>query len=465
MKNFILLPLLFLCLCTYSQNVEISGNIGENKIKMVRLIALEDQFSMLEKTIASTFSDEFGNFFLETTLEETQMTLLAVELTKGDIFLKPHSNIELAIVIDTSSESQSIYEQIPLQYNIINDEILNTNIRKFNVIYNGFLLKNFNRISRSRSNTIINNFKHDMDSIFAENKNEFFANYRKYRIGALELISRRKSEIMLMDEYFLKNNILYNNIEYASLFKEVFNNYIISGNSGIDYAKLLETINYSTSYKIFDEIVSAGNYKLGADRRLRELIEIISLAKLYNTRGFNRNNIIKYLRQIERNSEFNEHRNIASNYITKLEKFNWGSACPQFSLNTSDNKTLTNDSLKGHFVLLAFMEGDSKLCLSHISLLDELRQKFNSKLKIITLVEGHTNSISNFMYERDFDWPILEIDNILLIEEFGIKVYPTYMLLNPDGSIASSSTPMPDENIAPFINSLIKKWEKNKMLK
>ncbi|PLX03658.1 MAG: hypothetical protein C0595_06105 [Marinilabiliales bacterium] len=463
MKKFILFPLLFICLFTYSQNAEISGNVGENKVKMLRLIALADQFSMLEKTIATTYSDESGNFSIEATLTKTQMTLLAVDLTKGDIFLKPQSNIELSIVNDTSSELQSIYEQVPLQYNIINDEDLNTNIRKFNVIYNGFLLKNFNRISRSRSNTLINNFKHEMDSIFEGYKNDFFANYRKYRIGALELISRRKSEIMLMDEYFLNKKILYNNIEYASLFTEVFNNYILSGNSGIDYAKLLETINYSTNYKKFDEMVAAGNYKLEPDRRLRELIEIISLAKLYNTKGFYRNNIIKYLRQIERNSEFKEHRNIASNYITKLEKFIWGSPTPLFSLKTPDNKIVTNDSLKGEFVLLAFMKGDSKLCLSHISLIDELRQKFNSKLKIIMLVEGNPNSISNFMYERDYEWPVLEIDDILLIEEFGIKVYPTYMLLNPDGSISSSSTPMPDENIAPFINSLMKKWEKIKI--
>ncbi len=465
MKKLILLPLLFVSCFLYSQKVIISGNIGEDKVKLVRLLSLSDQFSMLENTLLSTYSDEKGNFFLETNIDDIQMTLLAVDLKKGDIFLSPHSNIELKIVTDTSSELQSIYEQVPLQYEIINDENLNTNIRKFNVIYNGFLLKNFNRLSRSRSNKIINNFKLEMDSIFEENNNEFFIDYRKYKIGALELISRRKSEIMLMDEYFLNNKILYNNIEYASLFKEVFNNYILSGNSGIDYAKLLETINYSTNYKKFDEIIAAGNYKLESDRRLRELIEIISLAKLYNTRGFNRNNIIKYLRQIERNSEFKEHRNIASNYITKLEKFIWGSPCPQFSLKTPDNKTITNDSLKGDFVLLSFMKGDSKLCLSHISLIDELRQKFNSKLKIITLVEGKTNSISAFMYERDYEWPILEIDDILLIEEFSIKVYPTYMLLNPDGSIASSSTPMPDENIAPFINSLMKKWEKNNMSK
>ena len=462
MKKFILLPLTLICLFTYSQNVKISGNIGENKVKMVRLITLADQFSMLEKTIATTYSDESGNFSLEASIDETQMAVLAIDLTKGDIFLTPQSKIELSIVKDTTQELQSIYEQVPLQYNIINNEELNTSIRKFNVIYNGFLLKNFNRISRSRSNKIINNFEHDMDSIFEENKNEFFANYREYRIGALELISRRKSEIMLVDEYFLNKKILYNNIEYASLFTEVFNNYILSGNSGIDYAKLLETINYSTNYKKFDEMVAAGNYKLDSDRRLRELIEIISLAKLYNTKGFYRNNIIKYLRQIERNSEFKEHRIIASNYITKLEKFIWSSPCPQFSLKTPDNKLVTNDSLKGDFVLLAFMKGDSKLCLSHISLIDELRQKFNSKLKIVMLVEGNTNSISNFMNERDYEWQILKIDDILLIEDFGIKVYPTYMLLNPDGSIASSSTPMPDENIAPFINSLMRKWEKVK---
>jgi len=440
--------------------VEISGNIGEKKSKLVRLITLGDQFSMLEKTIATTKSDESGNFSLKTKIQSTQMSILAVDLKKGDIFLHNNSRLELEIIKDSSSQQQSIYEQVPLQYNIINDEELNTNIREFNVLYNSFLLRNFNRISRSRSNTIINNFELEMDTVFENYENEFFKNYRKYRIGALELISRRKTELMLMGDYFLNKDILYNNIEYASLFKEVFNNYILSGNSGINLTDLRETINYSTDYKKFDDLISDGNFKLSSDTRLRELIEIVSLAKLYNTRDFNRANIIKYLRQIERNSKFQEHRNIASNYIEKLQYLIWGSQPPLFSLKNTEGQEVNNAQLQGDFVLLAFMKGDSKLCISHITYLDEIRQKFNNKLKIVSLVEGNTNLISNYMYERDYEWHVLEIDDILLIEDFGIKVYPTYMLLNPDGSMASSATPMPDENILPYINSLMKKWNK-----
>ena len=101
-----------------------------------------------------------------------------------------------------------------------------------------FFSDNFNSIYRSRSNTIINGFRMTVDSIYKNYSNPYFNDYVKYKIASLELASRKKNENKLIEEHFLNNEILYNNIEYSSLFKEVFKNYLTSGRSGIDYSKL-----------------------------------------------------------------------------------------------------------------------------------------------------------------------------------------------------------------------------------
>jgi peroxiredoxin len=444
----------------FGQNIEISGIVVGSKNQIVRLISVEDQFSMQEKTIATTLTDEEGGFWLKSNINGLRMTLVAVDLKKAEIFLKAGDNVHLRFLEDTSADNKSIYEQSPLQYEFLTPNALNTNIQNFNIVYNTFLLRNFNKLSRSRSNKLIVDFKHETDSAFGKSDSPFFKDYRRYKIASLELASRKKDENKLISEYFINNKILYNNIEYCSLFKEVFSNYLLSGKSGINYAKLIETVNYSTNYKLYDNLISQGNTQLASDNKLRELIGIIGLAKFYNTRGFNRNNVIKLLRQVERNSIYDEHRIIAGNYILKLQKLIYGSPCPRFSLKSQEGRVISIDSLRGKFTLLMFMKENSQICLSHISMIDEIRQMFNSKLQIVSLVKGNALKINNFMYERDYEWPTASIDDILLLEKFNIKVFPSYVLLNPDGSIASATAPMPDENLAPFINSLMKKWDK-----
>ena len=445
-----------------AQSVVINGVAENQPDKLVRLISYADQFSMLERTIDYTQTDNDGRFVLDGVFNRTELSLIALDLKKGEIIIEPGISLELTILEDTSGKGKSIYEQSPLRYEIINDNGLNSRLQEFNAMYNTFLLKNFNAIYRSRTNTIINEFRDETENRFNDFTNKYFTDYVKYKIASLELAGRKKDENKLLQEYFLNNDILYYNIEYSSLFKEVFNNYLSSRQSGIDYSRLEEMINYSTNFKQLDDAISAGNPLLSGDRRLRELIAIVSLAKLYYTKGFYRSNIIKYLRQVERNSTFIEHREIAGNYIVKLQRLSYGSKAPEINLTDLKGQKVELQNQDGKFTLLSFVKNDCSVCFSYVSLLDEMRQMFKGKLQMISLVKGNPSAIELFMDERGYEWPVLEIENILLLENYDVKVFPTYVLINPDGSIAMTPTPMPDENLAAYINGFMKRWEGQK---
>lgn len=448
-----------------AQNIVITGIAENQPEKLIRLISYADQFSMLENTVDSKHTYDDGSFKLEADFKQTEMVLLALGLKKGELIIEPGKSYNLRIMDDTSGNEKSIYEQSPLQYEFIETNELNSRLYEFNTMYNTFLLSNFKSIYRSRTNTIINEFREETDKRFNGYINQYFLDYVKYKVASLELASRKKNENKLIKEYFLSNDILYFNIEYSSLFKEVFNNYLTSGLGGIDYAQLEEMINYSTNFKSLDKLISDGNPLLSGDQRLRELIAIVGLAKLYNTKGFNTNNIIKYLRQLERNSTYNEHRQIAGNYIIKLQKLRYGTKAPDINIVDMTGQKIHLQNQDDRFTLLSFMQNDCNICISYISYLDELRLMFKGKLQNISLVNGETSAIVTFMEEREYEWPVFEVDNILLFEDYDVKVYPTYVLINPDGSIALIPTPMPDENLEAFINGFMKRWMNKKVKK
>lgn len=448
----------FVCISASYAQVTIKGNVDNNGKHLIRLIQYSDQFSMLETTLDTDTCDNKTGFFLEAEISNTGIAVISSDLDKAEIVLSPNDKLKIKINIPQTNEYQSVYEKSPLTYEIISGSKLNSKIEEFNTQYNTFLLQNFNKLTRARNNKLIEEFRLFSDSAFAEYNNEFFNNYRKYRIANLELSIRMQNEAVIIEKYFYEKEILYNNIEYTSLFKQVFQNYIFSGQSGINYAKLIETINNSTSFKTFDELISNGNFKLASDTRLRELVGIISLSKLYNNREFSRGNIIKLLRQIERNSKFQEHRYIAGNYIKKLQYLTAGSTPPYFKLKSEDGSEVSINNYKSKFLLLSFMEEGSKICLSQLNNLDEIQQVFKSDLDILILVKGEASQIKQFISDRDYNWKVARVKDILLLEKFMIKVFPTYFLINPDGSIASNSTPMPDENLANYISSFMKRW-------
>jgi peroxiredoxin len=437
----------------------VSGNIENKAGSLIRLISYDDQFSLLEKTISSVKVSGDGSFVLEGEINETQIVLVALDLKKSELVVEPGQSYEIKFLEDVSANDVSIYEQNPLQYEILNKSVLNSQIQNFNVRYNAFLIKNFNAIYRSRNNSIIDGFKEEMESVFGDYNDQYFKNYAKYKLASLELAGRKKLENKLIKEYFVNKDILYFNIEYVSLFKEVFNSYLTSGHGGIDFSNLVEIINYSATFKNLDEAISNGNTILSADERIRELIAVVGLVKLFNRPEFNNNNIIKILRQIERNSRFAENVKIASNYISEIQNLSYGSFVDNFELIDQNQKKVVFSNQEGNFILLSFMKENCNICVSQISMLDELRLKFKGKLQNVSLVSGgDISDYLRFMNERNYVWPLVKVENILLLEAYDIKVFPTYILLNPDGSIAMAPTPMPEENLGIYIDGFMKRW-------
>jgi peroxiredoxin len=117
--------------------------------------------------------------------------------------------------------------------------------------------------------------------------------------------------------------------------------------------------------------------------------------------------------------------------------------------------------LEGKFVMLNFVKADCQICLSQFQAINEIVEPVQSKWQVLTIVCGNDfEKVVRFANERNFDWPILKLDNdILLLEKYNIRTYPSYVLLNPDGTIAMATAPMPDELLDLYMSKLVIRYE------
>jgi len=460
MKRFLFVVLLFSSLLAVSQQVVMTGKAAYAPNELVRVIVYGDQFSHLEKTIASTRTDAWGVFSLEFNVQNTDFAFLAVGLKKGEFYLKPASTYVFNVLQDTS-EPGSIFDEIPLQFEMTaKDGGLNDAIGRFNENYNRFVYENANRIYKGRDRKLITDFGAASLTQSANQDDAYFSDYVEYTLASLEWVSSRMPSEEIISNYFIKKNILYNNIQYTDFFAEFFKAYL-GNNSFFSYDDVNGAINHSSTYATFDKLLQQDTL-LVKDKQVRELAATQILARRYNNPDISQKKVIDLFTDLGKNSDYPEIRKISLNYINKLQYLNYGTPAPAFSLKDSEGEQVSLKKLEGKFIMLNFVKAGCQLCLAQFQAISEIIEPVQSKWQVLTIVYGPDfNKVAQYAKERAYNWPFLMLDNdILLLEKYNIRTYPAYVLINPDGTIAMATAPMPDEMLDMYMNKLVLKYEK-----
>jgi hypothetical protein len=105
------------------------------------------------------------------------------------------------------------------------------------------------------------------------------------------------------------------------------------------------------------------------------------------------------------------------------------------------------------------MKTDCKICLAHLDFLKDMSSRMGSKLKIVVLVYGeHPEKISFLLKQQGLDWPVLYVGKRTdILDMYDVKIFPTYILLNPDATIGLAPASMADENLEKEVTRLINK--------
>lgn len=458
-KNFTLILFVLLSISAYSQNITIIGTAPGQVDQLVRVIVYSDQFSNLEKTIAETKTNNTGEFSLEFNVENSQFAFLALNMDKGEFYITPGSSYNINIIIDTASQKGSIFDKLPLNFTVdANDGGVTQAIGDFNIAYNDFIYNNINSIYKSRDKSIVMKFVNENREKLMDEKSKYVFNYIEYSLAQLLWLSKKENNQQILSNYFVNKPFLYNNIQYTEFFKEFFKSFFSSAKI-YSYEELILAINSKESIDVMDNLLTR-NEILATDRRVREVVEMILLSRNYHNRDVNKKLALSKFNDIANSSNYTENRLIANNYIVKLQELQHGTLAPDFTATDIIDTTVSLSDFKGEFVLLDFVKEDCRICEFHLELINDIQQQSGNKFEIITIYTGNKfSSLVNFARERGYKWTILKAsNNILMLEAYNIRAYPSYILINPDGTIAYAHLPMPDENMELYLNRFISSY-------
>jgi len=448
----------------FAQNVEISGTALGRPIELVRVIVYADQFSRIDSTIVVTTTDVWGNFNISLDIDKVNFAYLALGLKRGEFYIEPDNSYHFIIHSDTVKGS--VFDQLPLQFDITpKNNVVNGLINQFNYDYNTFIYKNQKQLFRSASKRIINEFIAEINSKISNElyeKDFYFSDYVRYSLASLEWISKSKADSLVLMEYFIGQEVLYNNIAYTDFFRSFFKDYFKTQDS-YTYDELLSSLN-SGEWPKTDSLLKRDE-NLSNDDRVRELALMLLVSRYYHNTDVSKKSIIEILSGISSSSKFDYNRFIAKNFQKKLAKLQYGSKAPPLKLPDQNGDYTDINYFEGKFVLLSFISFDCKPCMFDFQKLQEIQNNLSDILEVVVIVSGgDMKRVVDYCSKNNFNWKLLNLENdIILLENYEIKTFPTYIISNPDATVAMAPAPSPGENLELYIQGFINRYQnKNK---
>ena len=442
--------------------VRVSGRVsGLPSGALVRVLVYADQFSKLEKTVASVRVPASGNFHFSFSVEHTTYAMLAVNLHRTPFFLKPGGTYHFEVTVDSTIHRPVRFWGFPLRVHMqAVDDSLNALINTFEDMYSQLVSRHFREIYLYHNRQVVQDFERKVALRFQKTENPYVKNYIRYALASLRWGVRMETLPEMVRNQFAGHPVLYNNLQYTRFFLEFFRAYFKSTiKRPVTTDKLVQVVPLRNLKKLDSLFARAPG--LQDDARVRQLAEMVQLAGCFYRPDFDRKDIEALFRQIGGGSRFPQNRQIARDYLIKLNILQPGTPAPGFLLPDVTGKEVSLKTFKGKFVLLSFIHTGCPVCNAQLKQLAQLQNSFVDFTNL-TIVSGKVTPA----FMRDANptgrgWPFLLLGNdILLLDKYQVVTYPAYVLIDPLGRISMAPAPMPDENLQQRIRVVLNAFKK-----
>ncbi|MFT5748966.1 MAG: hypothetical protein ACI93S_000218 [Ancylomarina sp.] len=433
---FVLLILTLSVQASFAKKVKLFGQHATYANSQIKVLCYDDAFSKTEKQLAIMQLDKQGQFSVEFDIEETQMIFLPLGVFRGYFFveadkeyqlsLPPKRSLSPAQKIDPFFEPQDVF----LGFRNADKDGLNNLIRKFDNQFDNFINQKFEQVYNQGSSSIRVGFTKQMNTEYAQEKNLYFQVYLKYRLGFLDYLSRPEAYMSLENKYFSNQTLELNNTAYTTLFNKIYNNALASAFHRREKSKFNKALESKDAYQKLNKTMQT--YAVYQDKNFRDLLLAKSVFEGTENALLTRRRAIVILKQINQDSPDDRVGKLTNNYIAKLSHLLKNTKAPDFKVGD-----FALDNYKGKYLYLNFCNTSNSVWKNDMESLKKLHNTFEKDIEFLSL-SSDVDSVrfKNRLKQIEASWPVVLIDkNNRVLIDYEIKVFPTYIIINPEGKV------------------------------
>jgi len=441
--------------------VVIKGNSAAGDAFVFRLYVQHDPISGEEYIADQQRPDAQGNFMLGFEAKTIRQVSIKVGLQSISFFVVPGKTYQLNFNEITLEDQNVFLPEHPLKVIFQNEDMLNLVIDGFEYDYQVFLEKNFISIMKYRDRKLYQEFeeriyqKLENTPLKDSSSRSFVENYIKYRLAEVQMATKIEKKQILGLHYLTHQPIMLYNPAYADFFKKYFLNYLINLDDVEDYDYLKKLINDGefSFVKLKDAF---GKDKVLVEERMRELVMLYAFKQSFYKRDFRKQSVNELLQYVAAHSKFEENRKVAHNTHKVLNRFLKGHSLPVFHLKNMDGESRTLDDYTGKLTYLMFVTPTCETCEADIRILKNIYDEYKDDLNILTIYAGFNQAkASEWARQQNGKWDFLWFnDDFHLLNEYKVKNFPKYLMLDKQAKLLYYFPPKPRENLLSYLKAV-----------
>ncbi len=461
-RNFILWLLISLPIFALTKNVALKGKAKSFAGKTISIYKYSDYITYTKLRIGSSKINADETFETNINVSEITQLILEIEDKSVSIYAEPGKVYNLYINYNEELNKNRIYNKLlSVSFPFPQNMELNSLIMEFNSEYDKFMNTNMIYLVKRDRQKVSSNLKifkkTQLEKKYFEN-NIYVFRYANFVIAQIETslnITRKEeneTKYPTDEEYiyrnYLKNSpVLFNHPEYMNLFHNVFNEKFES----IRLEKgtiLIGALNEQMPLEKINNYLK--KYPYFSNDTLLELFFLKGINETYNKKTAPKKYLLKILDYYIQKGSCEQIRTIAERVNNRLTNpgLASGITAPNFTLFDIDDKPVNISDFKNKFLYIGFWATWSIPSIKEMSIIEQLHKKYNHKIEFVSIcTDGNAAKIKRFLSKYPFKWKFLYHNNPVEIKEaYFVKTIPTYVLINPDGSIYKAPAPRPTGN-------------------
>jgi len=448
---------------SYALPTIVKGKVVQGNGMAIRASTSSDRLSFREIILDKCVIETNETFQLQFEINDIQEVFIKIGNQSFSFFAETGKNYQLQIDQIEKPPKSALSEQQPLQIVWNNKNALNEAIDNFNFMMSSFLEEHFIEIYKYRDTKLLQSFENTLaeklnnTSTLNSEEKVFFENLITYQLADLKKVSRTLSDFKLGETYLKNKEVLYNHPSYMSFFAHYFNHYFVSGKRNTDYNDCIHLIQSGANISKLMEYL--GKDPILEQQDLREMVLLQALKEVYYSTDFNSDQIDRLINEIKTTSKFPEHQKIAANILTQLTSLKVGAVPPEIKLRSDKGIMKSLADYKGSYVYLVFMSENCPACESDLAIIEKLQEKYKSDIAIVEIFVNYTpDGLGKNTNRKDTNWERLLFNNDFdLLNNYQIRTFPYYFLLNREAKILLNPAKKPNENIDRYFDFLIKR--------
>ncbi len=422
-----------------------------------------DRITFLKDSVFVLEFDSDGYFDIKVSVDNITYVFAEYEVYHAYFYLEPGKEWEMIMPPLEYKTAAQIFnpffrpERVHIGIKNMKKKELNFLINEFDYFHDRYFDLHFLDIAAKGVESNVDTFINEIRKHFSFADHEYFDAYTKYRYAALRhLATHKQFPHVVVYANFTKDTVRYDNPAYMDLFNMIYDRYfdVYLGTRGGRHLYNFVHFGHSISNikQLFNRHLELNN------EQFKELVILKGINDAFIENNFSWLPLLLTLDSLHISTEFDIHRDIAQNIADNTLSMTKGTIAPPFELEDTSGVYKSLVSYRGRFVYLVFANTASYSSQMELGMLKRIHDRYQDICNIVTvLTDENRESAKEFIRRNNFEWDFLFTSiNSPVISTYKISAYPTYLFIDPSGTLLMSPAPGPAENFERYLFEILK---------